>query len=100
MPALPIFATTLPAKVMDYYAAGVPVLLSDTPKNRDRLSDGDEAFFCAFDRAVIADKLKTLLYTDDKTLGKVREQGLSRMLSAGRGYDRMAMQLHRRITSL
>jgi glycosyltransferase involved in cell wall biosynthesis len=100
MPELPIFAMTLPAKVMDYYAAGVPVLLSDTPKNRDRLHDHDEAFFCPFDRRAIARKLQSLLYTDEASLMQVRERGVARILSAGRSYDQMAMQLHRRIASL
>jgi len=100
MPALPIFAMTLPAKVMDYYAAGVPALLTDTPKNRDRLRDGDEAFFCAFDTAAIAATLETLIRCDDAQLSKVREQGLNRLLGAGRSYDIMAEQLHRRLITL
>ncbi|UFS61683.1 glycosyltransferase [Sulfurimonas sp. HSL-3221] len=100
MPALPIFAMTLPAKVMDYYAAGVPALLTDTPKNRDRLRDGDEAFFCAFDAAAIAAKLETLIRSDAAHLALVREQGLERLLGAGRSYDVMAEQLYRRLTAL
>jgi len=100
MPALPIFATTLPAKVMDYYAAGVPVLLSDTAKNRDRLNDAEEAFFCAFERRAIAAKLEALLLTDDETLGLIREKGLHRLINAGRSYDHMARQLSLRIASL
>jgi glycosyltransferase involved in cell wall biosynthesis len=100
MPALPIFATTLPAKVMDYYAAGVPVLLTDTPKNRDRLGDGDEAFFCTFERSAIARKLTFLLEQDDDTLRSVRQKGLQRLIGAGRSYDAMALQLARRIDAL
>jgi len=100
MPAIPIFAMTLPAKVMDYYAAGVPVLLTDTPKNRDRLRDGDEAFFCAFEPRAIAGKLETLIHTEDTALALVREQGLRRLLGAGRAYDVMAEQLFLRIDTL
>jgi len=100
MPFLPIFATTLPAKVMDYYAAGVPAFLSDTPKNRDRLGDGTEAFFAAFDREAIVSGLETLLALDDAALARVRQSGLERLLGEGRAYDVMASRLSQRIKSL
>ncbi|MBD3801275.1 MAG: hypothetical protein IE886_07535 [Campylobacterales bacterium] len=44
--------------------------------------------------------LATLIRCDDAQLSKVREQGHNRLLGAGRSYDIMAEQLHRRLITL
>lgn len=93
LPPLPLYATSIAAKVLDYYACGIPALLSENQKNRMIFPDDSVAFYAPFETEAIRAKLEMLIAMPREAIETVAQNGLQNVLAKNRGYDRMAEKL-------
>lgn len=100
LPVRELYNNALSAKVVDYYACGVPALLSDNAKNRSIFDEGSEALFSPFESEAIAQRLKTLIATDEEQLIEMGRKGQAKLIALERSYDVMAAKLARELETL
>ncbi len=99
LPDIPIYSTSIPAKVMDYYTCALPAMLTDNKKNRV-LFDDEDALFCKFDIDAIANKLEEIIAMSQDDIAKMGHAGQAKLLKHKRNYEIMAKELYERLESL
>lgn len=99
LPDIPVYSTTVPAKIMDYYTCAIPALLTDNSKNRTLFSDED-ALFCQFDEESIVNKLEEIISMTQEDIAKMGHNGQDKLLSHKRNYKIMAKELYAELESL
>ena len=99
LPDIPIYSTSIPAKVMDYYTCALPAMLTDNSKNR-ALFDDEDALFCRFDIDSIATKLEEIIAMSQDDIAKMGHAGQVKLLQHKRNYEIMAKELYERLKSL
>ena len=99
LPEIPVYSTTVPAKVMDYYTCAIPTLLTDNAKNRTLFSE-DDALFCQFNIDSIVAKLEEIIEMSEEDIAKMGHAGQSKLLSHKRNYEIMAKELYTELESL
>jgi glycosyltransferase involved in cell wall biosynthesis len=99
LPDIPVYSTTVPAKIMDYYTCAIPALLTDNSKNRSLFSD-DDALFCQFDEELIVKKLEEIIAMSQEDIAKMGHNGQDKLLSHKRNYKIMAKKLYAELESL
>ncbi|MDF1874467.1 glycosyltransferase [Sulfurimonas sp. SAG-AH-194-I05] len=99
LPDIPVYNTTIPAKIMDYYTCALPTLLTDNRKNRTLFDDTD-ALFCRFDTKEIAEKLEYILGMSQEEIANMGHAGQDKLLHHKRNYKLMAQKLFAQLESL
>lgn len=99
LPEIPIYSTTVPAKIMDYYTCAIPALMTDNAKNRSLFTD-DEALFCQFDEESIIKKLEKIIDMSEEDIAKMGHAGQNKLLAHKRNYEIMAKELYKELESL
>lgn len=99
LPEIPVYSTTVPAKIMDYYTCAIPALLTDNPKNRTLFTDED-ALFCHFNVDAIVTKLEEIIAMSQEEIAKMGHDGQNKLLSHQRNYEIMAKDLYAELESL
>jgi len=99
LPEIPVYSTSVPAKIMDYYTCAIPTLLTDNEKNRTLFSDED-ALFCHFELDSIVTKLEEIIEMSQEDIAKMGHAGQNKMLSHKRNYEIMAKELFEELESL
>jgi hypothetical protein len=87
-----LFLVSSPTKTLEYYALGLPALLTHLPEY-DTLFDGQCAFFADFTREGIQDALKKILATPRERLRTMGEKGQA-VVREKRNYELLAGELH------
>ncbi len=98
-PPLQVYTTTMPSKTMDYASASAAILTNDIPNYRAVLGD-DEAYFCDFEPQSIATKLKELISSDTDQIRSKAAAALQKFIAIGRGYDKVAQELAKKVEEL
>ena len=99
LPDMPIYSTSVPAKIMDYYTCAIPALLTDNPKNRTLFSY-DDALFCNFDIDSIVVKIEEIIDMTQEEIATMGHAGQNKLLSHQRNYEIMAKELYAELESL
>ena len=92
LPEIPLFNTSTPVKIMDYYASAIPCIMTNNANNNTLFTDNHDAWFCKFTKDSIKEKIEyiTSLSKEDVTL--VGRRGQERLLDI-RNYKRIADEL-------
>ncbi len=75
IPTTPLYAVSSPLKMAEYYACGIPAIMSPLPACRDAFADRACGFFSEFDRASIGRTLEQVLSTGRDVLKEMGAAG-------------------------
>ena len=92
LPDLPVYNTSTPVKVYDYYSSGVPSLMTQTDHTSTLFTDSHDAWFTPFDVKSIEEKLKSLLQLSKEEIASVGAQGQKRLLEV-KNYETIAKNI-------
>lgn len=99
LPDLPIYTTSTPVKVFDYYASGVPCLMTETDHTSTIFTDCLDAWFCDFDTQEIQEKLHYLLTLSKEEIATVGQKGQQRLLDV-KNYETIAQTIADKLLAL
>jgi glycosyltransferase involved in cell wall biosynthesis len=91
IPPEKLYLGSSPTKTLEYYAAGLPAMLSELGDHR-ALFDGDSAFFADFDASAIAEAVTRAAHCPRPQLDAMGQRGRERVREL-RDYARMATGL-------
>jgi glycosyltransferase involved in cell wall biosynthesis len=99
LPSIPLFDTSIPAKVMEYYTCAIPAVVTDNAKNRT-LFDSSEAIYSAFEPDAIVKTLGEVIAMPRDAIAAIGEAGQRKILGMKRNYAIMARELAERLDTL
>jgi len=99
LPDLPIYTTSTPVKVFDYYASGVPCLMTQSDHASTIFTNRLDAWFCAFNKQDIKEKLAYLLTLDKEEITAVGSKGQKRLLDV-KNYETIAKNIAEQLQAL
>lgn len=92
LPDIPLFNTSTPVKIMDYYSSAVPCIMSKNENNESIFEDNNSAWLCEFDKESIKSKLNEIISLSKDEVASVGVNGQKRLLDF-RNYERIANDL-------
>ena len=92
LPDIPLFNTSTPVKIMDYYSSAVPCIMSKNENNESIFDDNKTAWLCDFDKDSIKSKLNEIISLSKDDVANVGINGQNRLLDI-RNYERIANDL-------
>lgn len=92
LPDIPLFNTSTPVKIMDYYSSAVPCIMSKNENNLSIFEDNKTAWLCDFDKESIKSKLEEIVSLSKEEVAQVGDNGQHRLLDI-RNYERIANDL-------
>ena len=92
LPEIPLFNTSTPVKIMDYYSSAVPCIMTNNANNNTIFTDDFDAWFCKFDKNSIRNKIEYIINLSKEDVTKVGVRGQDRLLEI-RNYKKIANSL-------
>ncbi len=92
LPEIPLFNTSTPVKIMDYYSSAVPCIMTNNANNNTIFTDDFDAWFCKFDKNSIKNKIEYIIALSKDDVTKVGVRGQERLLEI-RNYKKIAGSL-------
>jgi len=92
LPDIPIYNSSTPVKIFDYYASGVPCLMTDSGHTNSVFTDCVDAWFCDFTQQDISQKLAYLLSLSKEEVIAVGAKGQQRLLDV-KNYKTLAKNI-------
>jgi glycosyltransferase involved in cell wall biosynthesis len=99
LPDLPIYTTSTPVKVFDYYASGVPCLMTRSEHTSTIFTNRIDAWFCAFNKQDIKEKLDYLLTLSKEEIANIGDRGQKKLLDV-KNYETIAKKLANQLKAL
>ena len=99
LPDLPIYSTSTPVKVFDYYASGVPCLMTLSDHTSTIFTDCTDAWFCDFSTEKIQEKLTYLLDLSKEDIANIGAKGQKRLLDV-KNYEIIAKTIAEQLEAL
>ncbi|MBE0491246.1 MAG: glycosyltransferase [Sulfurospirillum sp.] len=99
LPDLNIFNTSVHLKIMDYYTAGMPALMSENQLNSTIFEDEKNAWLCDFSVTSMAKKLEKIISMPKQKICEVGDAGQTRLLEV-RNYETIAKKLSEMLAKL
>ncbi|QKF83063.1 glycosyl transferase family 1 [Halarcobacter ebronensis] len=99
LPDIPLFNTSTPVKIMDYYSSAVPCIMTDNANNSEIFQKDRDAWFCEFNKNAIKEKLEYILDLPKEEVAQVGINGQNRLLDV-RNYKRIAADLAHQLNIL
>lgn len=99
LPDLPIYSTSTPVKVFDYYASGVPCLMTQADHTSTIFTNRIDAWFCNFTVQDIKEKLEYLLTLSKEKIASIGDKGQKRLLDV-KNYETIAQNIADQLQSL
>ena len=99
LPDIALFNSSVPVKVMDYYATAIPCLMSKNETNEAVFEDGKTAWMCDFDKESIKAKIHEITSHSKQEVIDVGLNGQKRLLDI-RNYKRIADDLAHQLNIL
>ena len=99
LPDLPIYNTSTPVKVFDYYASGVPCLMTLSDHTSTIFTDCSDAWFCDFSVEDIREKLHYLLTLSKDEIAALGDKGQKRLLDV-KNYETIAKKIADQLKAL
>jgi len=92
LPDIPVYSSSTPVKIFDYYASGVPCIMTDAEQTSTIFTDSLDAWFCDFNQASISQKIEYLITLSKDDIAKVGEKGQQRLLET-QNYETIAKNI-------
>lgn len=92
LPEIPLFNTSTPVKIMDYYSSAIPCIMTNNANNNTLFTDDFDAWFCKFDKDSIKDKIEYIVNLSKDDVTQVGIRGQQRLLEI-RNYKKIAATL-------
>jgi glycosyltransferase involved in cell wall biosynthesis len=92
LPSIPLFDTSTPVKIIDYYSSAIPCIMTDNANSSEIFINDKEAWFCEFSKDTIKKKLEYILDLPKEEVAQVGMAGQKKLL-ATRNYERIAADL-------
>ncbi len=92
LPEIPLFNTSTPVKIMDYYSSGIPCIMTNNANNNTLFTDDFDAWFCKFDKELIKKKIEYIVGLSKEDVTQVGIRGQQRLLEI-RNYKKIATNL-------
>lgn len=99
LPDIALFNSSVPVKVMDYYATAIPCIMSKNETNSAVFEDGKTAWMCDFDKESIKSKISDITALSKQEVIDVGINGQKRLLDI-RNYKRIADDLAHQLNIL
>jgi glycosyltransferase involved in cell wall biosynthesis len=92
LPDIPIYNTSTPIKVLDYYSSAVPSIITNAKHINTLFTDSHDAWFCKFTQEDITKKLESIIELSKDEVADIGARGQSRLLEI-RNYEKIADEL-------
>lgn len=92
LPDIPLFNTSTPVKIMDYYSSAVPCIMTDTANTSSIFENNKEAWFCDFTPQSIQERIEYIINLSKQEVALVGEKGQEKLLNV-RNYKKIATNL-------
>jgi hypothetical protein len=92
LPDIPFYNTSTPVKIFDYYASGVPCMMTGTKHNHTLFTQDLEAWFSVFEQDAITRQIETILTLSKEAIAEVGRKGQARLLES-RNYEKIAQEI-------
>lgn len=92
LPDIPLFNTSTPVKILDYYSSAVPCIMTDTANNTSIFENNSEAWFCDFTPQSIQEKIEYIINLSKQDVAQVGVKGQEKLLNV-RNYKKIASSL-------
>ncbi|RLA68207.1 MAG: glycosyl transferase family 1 [Epsilonproteobacteria bacterium] len=99
LPDIPIYNTSTPIKVLDYYSSTVPCLMTNAGHSTTLFTDCHDAWFCSFNKNDIKEKLAYIITLSKTAVAEVGIKGQARLLDV-RNYEKIAKELSAKLATL
>lgn len=99
LPDIPLFNSSTPMKVLDYYSSAIPCIMSNNENNCSIFEDNISAWFCDFNEDSIKEKLEYIISLSKDEVTQVGLNGQKRLLAV-RNYERIAADLAHQLNIL
>ena len=99
LPNLPIYSTSTPVKVFDYYSSGVPCLMTQLGHTATLFTDCVDAWFCNFEEKDIEEKINYLLSLSKEDIAIIGTKGQKRLLEI-KNYETIAKTIADQLQAL
>jgi glycosyltransferase involved in cell wall biosynthesis len=92
LPEIPLFNTSTPVKIFDYYSSTIPCIMTNNANNNTLFTDDFDAWFCTFDKQSIQEKIEYIISLSKDEIAQVGVRGQDRLLEI-RNYKIIAGRL-------
>ncbi|SFV66213.1 hypothetical protein MNB_SV-12-1075 [hydrothermal vent metagenome] len=99
LPNIPVYNSSLPVKIFDYYASGLPCLMTHSPHTDSIFSDCETAWFCEFSIDEIAKKIEYLISQSKEEVIEIGAKGQEYLLES-RNYEDISKRIAQKLGEL
>lgn len=99
LPDIPIYNSSTPVKIFDYYASAVPCLMTHSLHNNTLFTNRHDAWFCDFNAEDISKKIAYLLTLSKEEVMQVGAAGQARLLRI-KNYETLAQHIATQLEGL
>ncbi len=99
LPDIPIYNTSTPVKILDYYSSRIPCLMTNSEHVNTVFTDCNDAWFCKFDKEDIKEKIEYIISLTKEKMAEVGEKGQKRLLEI-RNYKKISEDLAIKLEAL
>ncbi len=94
-----LYLISSPTKIMEYYEAKIPSLMSKIPECMEIFCDKEEGWICSFNKDEIKKKIKEILSTPKEEISNMGERGFKKLLLK-RNYQKISQEFYQFILNL
>ena len=99
LPDIPIYNSSTPVKIFDYYSSSVPCLMTDSGHTNTVFTDCSDAWFCDFTAEEITKKIEYLLTLSKEEVMEIGAKGQARLLNV-KNYETLAKTIATQLETL
>ena len=99
LPDIPIYSTSTPVKILDYYSSAVPSIMTNSGHTNKIFTDCHDAWFCKFESNDIKETIKYIISLSKESIADVGAKGQKRLLEI-RNYEKIAADLAIKLEAL
>lgn len=99
LPDIPIYNTTTPVKVYDYYSSAVPCLMTHSAHTSTLFTDSHDVWFSDFSIQGIHEKIESILALSKEEVVEIGERGQKRLLEI-KNYETVAEDIANQLNAL
>ena len=92
LPDIPIYNSSTPVKIFNYYSSAVPCLMTNSSHTNTIFTDCTDAWFCDFTQSDITKKIEYLLTLSKEEVAEIGVQGQKRLLDV-KNYETIAKNI-------
>jgi len=99
LPDYPIYNTSTPVKIYDYYSSAIPCIMTNSGHTNKIFTDYTDAWFCKFEQNDIKEKIEYIISLSKESITDVGVKGQKRLLDI-KNYEKIAKELAIKLEAL